>query len=459
MLKPIKLESTEPQDALPPVLESTMIIAVPKMNRIASALSLLILLAIAPLVVYGQPGGRLERIEFVGLKKLTSAQVIALSGLKIGQPVDRASFDAAATKLLDSGLFRKLAYHARGSKNGTTLTFEVEESAVSLPVVFENFVWFTDEELAEAIRKDVLFFNGTAPATGDTTEKIAASLKRLLASRNITAQVEYLPYVTKEKQELVFTVKGTRIPICSLHFPGASAIAETDLVKASRELLNTEYSRKDVATFAPIKLLPLYRHLGRLRAEFQTPTVSLESTAQCSGGVGVTIPVQEGITYRWLKSVWEGNEKLTVEDLATALGMNPGDVADGTRIDSGLKNVAKAYAKRGYMNATVKESVEFDDASSTVTYGFNINEGPRYFMGSLIVNGLPAADADELKAKWTLGANAVFDEAYVEEFRTTSLREFMMALGQRSRGPRMKVEVEIRPNAQKQTVDVVLSFR
>lgn len=429
------------------------------MNRIVAMIGFLIVLAASPLIASGQPAGRLERIEFVGLKKLTSAQVIALTGLKVGQPADRASFDAAANKLLDSGLFRRLAYHVRGTKNGLTLTFDVEESAVSLPVVFENFVWFTDEELAEAIRKDVLFYNGTAPATGDTTEKIAASLRRLLASRNINAQVEYLPYVTKEKQELVFTVKGTRIPVCSLHFPGASAISEADLVRASRELLNSDYSRKDIATFAPIKLLPLYRHIGRLRAEFQTPTVALENSPQCANGVAVTIPVEEGLTYRWLKSVWEGNDKLTVAELATALGMNPGEVADGTRIDAGLKNVAKAYAQRGHMNAAVKESVEYDDASSTVTYRFNIDEGPRYFMGNLVVNGLSATDADELKSKWTLGVNAVFDGSYLETFRSTTLREFMTALAQRPKGTRMKVDIETRPNAQKQTVDVILTFR
>ena len=435
-----------------------MIITVQRINRIAGLPLLLLLLAALASIAQAQTA-RLERIEFVGLKKLTVAQVTPLTGLKIGQAADRASFDAAANKLIESGLFRRLSYHARATKSGTTLTFTVEESAVNLPVVFENFVWFTDAELADAIRKDVLFFNGTAPATGDTTDKIADSLRRLLASRNINAQVEYLPYVTKEKQELVFTVKGTRIPICSVHFPGATAVTEADLVRASRELLNAEYSRKDVATFAPIKLLPLYRRIGRLRAEFQEPTVTLESSASCQNGVSVTIPVEEGQSYRWLKSVWEGNDKLPVEELATALGMNPGDVADGVRIDAGLKNVARAYAKRGYMNATVKESIEFDDASSSVTYRFNITEGPRYFMGNLVVNGLPPADAEELKSKWTLGPNAVFDESYIETFRTTSLREFMAALGQRTRGPRLKVELETRPNSEKQTVDVVLTFK
>jgi outer membrane protein assembly factor BamA len=256
----------------------------------------------------------------------------------------------------------------------------------------------------------------------------------------------------------VFTVKGARIPVCSLHFPGASAVSESDLIKASRELLNTDYSQKDIATFAPIKLLPLYRHLGYLAAEFQKPTVKLESSPQCAGGVSVSVPVVEGRSYRWAKSVWDGNDKLTIEELATALGMNPGDVADGIKIDNGLKNIAKAYAHRGYLNATVKESVEYDDDNSSVTYRFNIVEGQRYFMGNLTIRGLAPADADQLKAKWTLGANTVFDEDYLEEFRKNGLREFMAMLGKRSRsGAPVHVRVETRTDPLKQTVDVVIT--
>ena len=407
-----------------------------------------------------QRTSRLEKIEVLGLKRMTLDQVITLSGLQIGQTIDPNVLDAAADKLLKSGLFRRLSYRVRSSNDQSVVVFQIEESAVNLPVVFENFVWFSDEEILAAIRRDVPYFNGTAPATGDTTDKIAAALQRLLASRNIAARVEYLPYVSKDSQELVFTVKGARIPICSLHFPGASAIPESDLVKASREILNTEYSKKDIATFAPIKLIPLYRHLGYLRTEFQPATVSMENSAACPSGVSVTIPVAEGVVYTWAGSEWNGNEKLTVDDLAGALGMNPGEVADGLKIEKGLKEVRRFYGGRGYLSAQVKESMEFAEGRSAVRYIFNITEGPRFFMGNLIISGISPADAEALKSKWTLGSNSVFDETYVEQFRQTTLREFAAGMMQRSRGAaRARVEIETRPDVQKMTVDVLINFR
>src|SRR5205807_10653107 len=156
--------------------------------------------------------------------------------------------------------------------------FEVEESALSLPVVCENFVWFTDDEIVAAIRKDVPFFNGTAPASGETADKITAALQRLLTSKNIAGQVDYLPYVSKDKQELLYPVKGARIPLCSLHFPGASAISEAELVQASQPLFKMDYSVKDVAVFASVNLLTPYRDIGHLRVSFLLPTVSLQSS-------------------------------------------------------------------------------------------------------------------------------------------------------------------------------------
>jgi len=428
-------------------------------RRRPAAASLLVLVCLlAP--VAAQQQQTLGRLEFVGLKRLTRDQVITMSGLKVGQVINGAALDTAASELLKTGMFRRLSYKVHNAGNQAVVTFQVEESAISLPVVFENFVWFTDEEIVAAVRKDVVFFSGTSPASGETPDKIAAALQRLLSEKHITGQVDYLPYVSKDKQELLFTVKGAHIPVCSLHFPGAAAVSEADLIKAAQPLFKSDYSQKDTMTFLPLNLLPLYRRIGHLRAEFQPPAATLETGAQCGGGVNVTIPVNEGKSYRWAKSVWDGNDKLTVEDLGTALGMNPGDLADGLKIDAGLKNVTKAYGKRGFLQPTIQPSTEFDDAASLVTYSFKINEGPRYFMGDLIITGLPPADAADLKSKWQLGNNAVFDESYLDQFRQGPLREFIRAMMQRSRtGMRTNVEVELRPNAQRLTVDVVIAFK
>jgi outer membrane protein assembly factor BamA len=418
------------------------------------------LLLVLSSICLAQKPATLRRVEFVGLKKMTEQQAIDASGLKIGDPINPEIIDAAAEKLMQSGLFKKLGYRVRTADSDATVIFDVEEASRNLPVIFENFVWFSEAEIARAIRQDVPFFDGTAPEAGTTTDKIAAALQRLLTQKNIPGRVEHLPYANMAtgRQEILFTVEGVKIPVCSLHFPGATAISEADLIKASQNLLKNDYSRKVAAIFADKELVPLYRHLGYLRAQFKEPGAAPEQVAGCANGVALSLPVDEGIVYSWAAADWLGNQTLTKEDLTGTLGMKAGEVADGAKIDKGLVDVRKAYGRRGYLAASVKESIEFDDATRRVSYRFNVNEGPRYFMGNFIVNGLPAVEADRLKSRWTLGANAVFDEAYFDDFRRTGLREFMTGLMQRT-GARAKMEVEMKPNAQKQTVDVIFTFK
>src|SRR5258708_6200409 len=230
----------------------------------------------------------LRRVEFVGLKKLNGQQVIDTSGLKVGDTFSPDIIDAAAEKLMQSGLFKKLGYKIHTTGDEATVTFEVEEASRNLPVVFENFVWFSEDEIARAIRQDVPFFDGTAPEAGTTTDKIAGALQRLLGQKQIPGRVEHMPYadLAKARQEILFTVEGVKIPVCSLHFPGAEAISEADLIKASQPLLKADYSRKDAAGFAAYTLFVLYRHIGHLREQFQEPTAGLEDSLGpfCGGG-------------------------------------------------------------------------------------------------------------------------------------------------------------------------------
>ena len=406
--------------------------------------------------------GSLTKIDVVGLKRIAPEQVIAASELKIGQNVDPGVLDAAAAKLMQSGLFKKLTYRVRGRAGEVTVIFEVEEANRSLPVVFENFVWFTDEELASAIRNDIPFFNGAAPEAGDATEKIVQSLQRLLNERKIPGHVEVMPYndLAKGTQEFLFTVRGVKIPVCSLSFPGAEAVAEAELIKASQPLINSDFSRKDISGFATYTLFPLYRRLGRLRAQFREPAPArAENLPNCVDGVTVTVPVDEGIVYSWAKSDWSGNQSLSATELSAALGMKTGEVADGTKIDAGLMEVRKAYGRKGFLVVRTKESSQFDDSAHWVSYQFAVSEGPQYHMGNLIINGLAPDLTQSLKESWTLQSGAVFDESYVDDFRLNALPRFIGTQMQRSLAFHATAQTVTRPDAQKLAVDVIITFK
>jgi len=404
---------------------------------------------------------RLGRIEVSGLQRVTEAQVIEASGLEVGQQVDVAALDAAAERLLGTGLFTKLGYRYRTKGVEAVVTFEVEESKAerNIPVVFDNFVWFTDEELARTVQSELPTFDGKAPESSGAVAAMTRALERLLRARKIAGQVDYMPSADMAggNAKHVFSVRGVRVPICALQFPGASAITEKELIANSTPLVEADYSREFVEGFADGTLKPLYWQRGHLRAAFRRPgaTVAVAASADgnCRDGAHVSLPVEEGMAYSWERSVWAGNTALAAAELDAALGMKAGEIADGLKINKGLAAVREAYGRKGHIFLGLKSKQIFADETRRVTYEFDIREGSQFRMGTLTISGLAAADANRLRERWTLRAGDVYNASYINEF----LKKNLIVVERP--GTIRNVETSVKPDRQKLTIDVALDFK
>src|SRR5688500_15917005 len=75
-----------------------------------------------------QEGRVIAKIEFEGLQQISPDEALATSGLTVDQPFKVEDVDAAAQRLVDSGLFKQLGYRTRTVGNKVTITFQVEEA-------------------------------------------------------------------------------------------------------------------------------------------------------------------------------------------------------------------------------------------------------------------------------------------------------------------------------------------
>lgn len=417
----------------------------------------ILLLSISSLGAQQNTPMRLVKIEIVGLERYQQEQIIAATGLQIGQAVDASMLDAAAQKLLSLGIFKSVRFRYRFDNNLMTVTFQVEEAQGSFPVVFDNFVWFSDQELADAVRRELPVFDGTAPDTTGAINAITKALERLLQDRNIPAHVEYMPSANQAGGNVqhVFSAAGLSIPICAVNFPGASSGAESELVKRSKPLLNIEYSRQFITEFIKVNLIPAYRQRGYLLAKFAAPQPKVEpSSASGCKGVSLALPVEEGVGYNWAGMEISGNAALATAELESALGMRSGEVADGLKIDKGLEAMMAAYGRKGYVDARVKASPTFDDAARRVNYHMEITEGPQYHMGELTVIGLSAGDEQRLRDRWKLKPGDIYDASYLDDFVKKVVIQGRMFSGRSS-----TVEMGARPNRQNLTVNVTIKFK
>lgn len=404
---------------------------------------------------------RLERLEFEGLKRYGRDQVVEASGLTIGQTVNETVLDAAANRLVRTGFFTNVSYrlHSRGDQ--ATVTFQVEERVdKGLPVVFDNLVWFTDEELANFIRREIPSFDGTVLEVGNMTDGIKTILQRLLQEKKIPGQVEHMPSADPSGAVVahVYTIKGVKIPVCRVAFSGASAINNDELRENSKPIFNEDYSRGIIVGFANITLGDLYRQRGYLRALFSHASVKILDDDGCKNGVAVTLLVEEGLQYSWDKAEWIDNKALSAQELDTALGMKPGEIASITKINKGLFQVNKAFGTKGYIAVSLRPMRDFDDANKRVTFRVQVIEGAQYKMGVLTFKGIPDETAAHLKSQWKLSPGAVYDASYLDEFISRVVAKDT-ALAKALAGKPVKLDSTVTPNRQSTTVNVTITFK
>jgi outer membrane protein assembly factor BamA len=364
---------------------------------------------------------RLASVKYVGLSRYTEAQANAEIGLRLGNTITMAQLQAASDRLSDSGAFDSVTYRYSTRGNELSAEFKVQETDKVLPCAFDNFVWFSDQQLDQALRARVPFYTGVTPVNGTTSKEIAAALEQLLHTSGVSGTVEQIASADHPGapiSALLFTVKGVDMPMRSVTFPGASAIPEGELVIASSQLMGQDYSASNVSVFGKDGLLPLYGRHGYLRAHFEKPQAKVagSSANRPSQDIAVTLPVQEGFEYYWQKADWNGNQQLPAVDLDQLLGMKAREVANKDKIDAGFAAVKRAYGTKGFIDVSVEPKMLLDDASKSVSYDVTIAEGTQYHLAQVHFGGLPDRAAEELAKKWQLKPGDIYNATYVDEF-------------------------------------------
>jgi outer membrane protein assembly factor BamA len=394
---------------------------------------------------------RLTTIVFEGLKSQPPEKMIAASGLQIGQTIDFEMVKAAAQRLSQTGLFGKVAYRYRYSSTQIELTFELEEKTSGKKRChFDNFVWFSDKEIADAIKRDMPDFDGSIVVSDFVGEEIKKSLTRLLAEKKIAGEVVY---ELDENLSYSFKVKGANLPICEFQLAGAQDELKKPLLEALKPLFKTEYSKSDVGLFAKAALVPVYTQRGYLKAAFQAAQPSLSASGACANAVVVTLPVAEGLQYHWNDPVWSGNQAYSAQELNAELKLKQGDVADSMKIDKSWVGVYGVYGKKGHLRVRLKLDPVFDDTRRLVTYQVALTEGPQYRMGQVTIAGIPEDDARRVKDAWGLKAGEVFNNSYFGAFLEKITRGGLIKQPQGVRAGQ-----ELKRDEQKLTVDVVVKF-
>ena len=443
------------------------------MNRAARFVLLLSLLLPVAAAQKQSAGGKassvaaykLIALKVTGTARYTDQEILAASGLQIGQNVADGDFKEAVRRLGDSGLFSDVVYSYSSANVGTRVELQLADIDKSklVPAQFENFVWFTDDELRTALQRRVPLFKQLLPSAGNLPDRVSEALQAILTEKQFPGRVDFLRSAEESSGTLnaiVYRVEEVSIRIRSVEFPGASPEQTALLTTAARRLTGAEYGRSSLAAVAKSDLLPVYLQRGYLKAAFgpsdarvlPQPSPAADAQGPADLQVDAIVPVKPGKIYSTSSVDWKGNSAVTTNEVASLLHLPPGQPADAVRLLRDLENMSKLYRSRGYMTVQIKPDTQFDDEKSTMHYDLNIVEGDLYQMGELEILGLDTQAKARMQAAWTLREGQPYNADYPQKFLDDT-RQLV------PRGVQWAVSLHETLDAKDKTVDVEIRFK
>lgn len=407
------------------------------------------------------PTSPLAAIRVSESTRFSSEQVAAASGLQIGRPVTRDDFQAAADRLAQLGAFSNVQYRFSSRENGVVLEFQLTDSP-TVPAAFDNFPWFTDAEITDALRKDVPLFDGSVPEQGSLLDAIDRSLEKLLETRGVHASVEHGLFNSPGSGQKVqqFRITGAALKVGEVQFNDALAKNDRGLKERLADLVGRPFSREAIELFEFEQVRPVYLAHSFLRMKFDNPQARFSGNpnAPLPDSVLVIINVIPGRAYTWNGVQWSGYSALhsfELDDLVQKAGLKKGESADGMKILALWNHVNEEYNSRGYLDVKVEPVPQFDDSTGRASYTVHISEGSQYRMGNLVLTGLSVEGERRIRQAWRIAPGTAFDSSFYEEFVARGIRE---ALGDL---PFHYDQVGrwLQKNPQAGTVDVLLDFQ
>jgi outer membrane protein insertion porin family len=366
----------------------------------------------------------LDSVTVTGSKRFASGEIASAIGLRAGGTINRDDLQAAADKLAALGLFSNVQFHFTTVESGVRATYEVSD-APEIPVSFDNFPWFTDDELTAALKRTVLLFDGSAPQRGTILDAMSDALEKLVQTRGVLGNVSHtLLNSPLGGQTIQFRVEGADLTVKSIEFSDALATTDRHVQQSASDLIGKSYSRSAIELFEFDQVRPIYLAHAFLHVQFGPPSarVASDSAQPTPGGVVVIAPIVPGPAYKWGGGLWNGNSVIPTRDLNAMVDLKLGDVADGNKIAALWERIQSLYGERGYLDAKVDAEPQFYDQDARVIYNVMIAEGSQFRMGNLVLTGLSIDGEKRVRAAWSIPTDAIFNEKVYEDFLDSGIK-------------------------------------
>jgi len=352
----------------------------------------------------------LSSLTVTGNHAYTRDQIVAVTGLKVGQTVTKQAFESARERLLETGNFRTVGYSYEPNEqgNGYAGRFEVTEEDQLYPIGFDSLP-ASDQEMLAVLKAHDPLFGPKVPATPPHVERYIGYLSEFLASKGYHEKITGA-LAAESSPELVLLFRPVIRPsIAQVKFTGNKALREQELQAAIANVaIGTVYIVPRFQAFLENSVRPAYEAHGYVRVSF--PKVTVEKASDVNGVV-VTVQVDEGAVYK-LAAV----KAPETPELVKIAGLKTGDVFDIGLVSKARQKITDTWHRRGYMRASASAEKQINDKDKTVTLLFHVEPGPQYTFRTLTIQGLDIISEPTIRKMWGMPEGHPYNIDYPDRF-------------------------------------------
>jgi len=353
----------------------------------------------------------LEAFHVEGNQQIPAERILNASGLKIGTPVNKADFDAARDRLLETGAFDSVGFNFKpANANGYETTFQVVEIGTLYPYRFEALPG-SDEALRAALRKQEPVLTDRIPATPQVLNRYTSAISKFFDGK-LEAKGEV--NTDSGTLEIVFRPAGDRARIAEVNFTGNQALLTPLLLgKLSPAAVGIPYSEPLLRRVLDSAIRPLYEEVGRIKVSF--PEITAKK-AETNDGVVVTIAISEGPVYNLGTVALAGVPPAEIATLEKSADWHKGEIANFDHIEQGLNKIKQRERTQGFLRADTRVVREIRDQDHTVNLTINIDRGPQFTLGKLDIQGLDLIGEPAVRKMWKIEPGQPYQDGYPEAF-------------------------------------------
>jgi outer membrane protein assembly factor BamA len=350
----------------------------------------------------------------------TTPELAAVSGLQAGQLLTANSLGNAAQHLLDTGLFSDatIDYTGTGMRRGLVVDLKPIPFDKLLPASFENFVWFTPEELTAGIHAHVPLYRGVASDAGTLPDAIQSALQQMLAAKGVSATVSHEiiePTNLHPQLTVNFKVDSPRILLAKADITGIPDALRDDTLRILQRTQGGPYNEGLTGfTVQDIVLIPAHT-AGYLNAKLENVQRSFAPT---SNGIAVTYTATliPGEAYKVSTIAWTPTPIYSAADFARDAKLHPGDPASDDALRHTEAAISRAYLRQGYMDVYVLPNPVTDADAHTVAYTFAVVPGEVYRLHAVNIQGLPEKERSLFQAGWPMKPGDPYSDLGVADY-------------------------------------------